>query len=430
MTEPAAGTGTAPARTPAPAPATADSEPILFGLLEGLCFACLFLSPLLAGSDPGRVWVAVALLRIIVLGTTILPCRGAEPLRKGREARLFLGHALLYQAPFWLSALFFPLSAGQQRYALAALGLQLLLTSLILALTQWTRIAGAESMVFLLTLGWMLGYRPPGLWLAGAGLGLLCTLRHFWCRPSWGWSCTPWQALAVGVTWWAAVAMPVLTSTRSQSGSVPLFWVMLLYLASILNALQIEAIGNREVEFAAPDPRLARVWLGARRSFMTSMGWGALLILAIDRPQGVIACVVLLTGWWRGLELAARAWFSPDRTVWWVAGEITLVWLSFETSLIGGAGVLALALAYALVVRSRWRPADHFEAAPGSDSSASLAQLEDALRRKLRHAAPPDLAKRVLQESTPVELDATLTAAAPAGFRERLMQRLRQTEEP
>lgn len=405
---------------------TKDSEPLFFGFLEGLCFFCLFLSPLLAGADPGRVWIAVALVRVMVLGGVILPCRGAsESAEGGGKTRRFLGRALLYQAPFWISALLFPLTAGQTEHALSSLGLQVVLMVAVLLLARWGQNIGVESLVFVLTFGWMLGYRPPGLWLVAAALASVFTFRQFWSRPTWGSSLSPWQSLAVGAIWLVGLAMPVLGSSIAEPGATPLYWVLLMQMGAWLTTLQQEASENREGESSVPSPAMARLWLEARRSAMALIGWWALLVLVVQRPQEALACGVLLTAWWRALELATRGWFTADRLVWWVAGEITLVWLALETTVLGSAGVLVLTLAFALAVRSRRALGDgHVHVV----APWSLARLEALLTSDLRKPAPANFAKRVWQEAASHELDTNLTAVAPAGFRERLLQRLRETE--
>lgn len=406
--------------------ASREAEPIFLGLLEGLCFLCLFLSPLLAGFGSDRIWNAVALLRVIVFAVAILPRRGPFTTAPSmREVTLFLGRSMLYQLPFWASALFFPLRQGQGRLAVLALALQLALMAMLVPLANLAGRVGAESLVFLLTLGWILGERPPGPWLVVAAMAWVLTLRGVWRRAAPGWQMTCWQGLAMGVSWLVVFVLPTLSADGSGVGPMTFFWVLVLFLNAVAFGVQLESAGNEETELGVPNPRRARVWLVGRRGGVDVLGWVALLALVVQSPQEAVACVVLFTVWWRGLELAAHRWLTPNRTIWWTASEITLVWASLQGGGVGSA--LTLFLAVLLLVGLRLIGDHRYTSLEGGPTP--LGQVEAILTSSLYMTVPDGFSRRVMAESDSVELDANLAASAPVGFRERLMQRLRKTGE-
>jgi hypothetical protein len=112
---------------------------------------------------------------------------------------------------------------------------------------------------------------------------------------------------------------------------------------------------------------------------------------------------------------------------WWATLEITLVWAALVSNSQNSFGVLALSLTYGLLVRARRR-----NPAPPRWAPSYLGPLEEKLKSELRLVAPRDFAARLRPEPAPAELDKDLAAPAPAGFRQRLMERLRQSgqEEP
>ena len=404
---------------------TREAEPIFQGLLEALCFLCLFLSPLLVGSSHDRIWVAVALLRVIVFAVAILPRRAPSATAPAmREVAKFLGRSILYQLPFWVSALFFPLRPGQGRLALLALALQLALMAMLVPLAKLAGRLGAESLVFLLALGWILGERPTGPWLVVAAMAWVLTLRGVWHRAAPGWQMTCWQGLAIGATWLVAFVLPTLSADRSGVGPVILFWVLVLFVNVVAFRLQLESTGNEETELGFPSPRRARVWLVGRRGGVDVLGWVALLALVVQSPLEVAACVILVTVWWRGLELAARQWLTPNRTIWWTASEITLVWVSLQGS--GASSAVTVLLAILLLVSPHLIGGYHSTFL--EDGPTPLGQVESLLTSSLYRSAPDGFSRKVMAESDSVELDTNLAAPAPIGFRERLMQRLRKTE--
>jgi hypothetical protein len=192
----------------------------------------------------------------------------------------------------------------------------------------------------------------------------------------------------------------------------------------------LQRVGLRESEVLASlsCPRAGLQWLAWRRGTVTVARWLGLPLLLAQRPQDGVAWLLLLGAWWHGLALSARGWFNPDRLLWWAAAELTLVWLAWQgtpegsllvlgCSLLVGLGLDALVRRPSLsLARSEWQP---------SPTSA----LEQRLSLGLRLPAPADFSERLRAEMAPVELDKDLAAQAPAGFRQRLLERLRQSEE-
>jgi hypothetical protein len=394
-------------------------DPVFFGLLEGMSFLCLFCSPLFVGQ---KVWLAIALLRVVVFSVVLLPGRAApSPAPDARSVARFLRQGILYQAPFWLSALLFPLQLGQAVHACQALLLSSFLLALLPWLVAWIRAVGAEAMVYLLTLGWVVTYRPPGVWLAFALVIFLATCRGPWGRP-WGWEWTNGLALAVGLAWLVVFALPPLSVPMFQSSATVLFWILLLYLGAVMSLLQSASAKNDEAEEALPLRQAASVWMLGRRSASIGLGWAALPALLVQRPEEAVAFLIFLSSWGRGLRLASRRWFTAERVVWWAAAEMTLVWAAEQLGLALSMGILGISLLW-LALEPMQRLARQPAATHG------LASLEALLVSGLRQTAPPHFAASVLRDTGSVELDTDLLAAAPAGFRQRLLDRLKKASD-
>lgn len=394
--------------------------PIFFGCLEAMAFFALFIAPLLGNG----VWLAVALMRTVVLSALLLPGRAC---REGSDWSLsVLGQSLLYQVPFWGSALLFPLASGQTVAAGQAFLQQCVLFALLAATARWSRRLSAEGMVGLMTLGWVATWRPPGPWLAISGLlVILVGIRGASSRRGVGWPLSLAQSLAVGLGWMGGVALPPLAGQPGR-GVMVLLWLFMLYLVGAICALQREGATVLEDETPLPGVAAARFWLQSRRTVMVAAGWAAVPLTCMQSPQEAVAGLVVLTGWYRAVELSARRWFTAERAVWWLALETTWIWAALLCPARESVAVLAGSMAYAVLTRLRRGLAEtpEYEEAP-----LERVLLERRLREDLSLAAPPDFASRVRQVSDSVELDADLTATAPAGFRERLLQRLRQGAE-
>ncbi len=396
--------------------------PVFLGGVEALAFFCLFLSPIVGP----EIWVAIGMLRALVFGVVVLPGRACAEAPEG--ASTFLGQSLLYQLPFWVAALFFPLQPGQAWGASQALLGHFVLLGLLTLLVRATRgriSLAAEGWVGALTLIWLAlcpGHGVP--WLAATVL-LLAGVRGPAARRRVGWSLSFGQALAVGVGWLAAYVMPPLLGQPAGTELIAV-WLFQIYLAAVIRCLQDEAQACSEDELSLPAAVSARHWLLGRRSVLVALGWAVLPLLLLSSPQGALGAVVLYTGWWRGVALAARGRLTSTLTVWWLGSEMSLVWGALLPYPAFAGEVVLVSFVWAGAVRllsTREKSGERKMALPG------LGLLERRLREELRVAAPGDFASRVRQVSDSVELDADLSAAAPAGFRARLLQRLRQGEE-
>jgi hypothetical protein len=382
------------------------ARPLLFGGLEGLCFFCLFLSPLLAPSEPWRVWLGVALLRTVVLMSASL-------------AELFpLLRASTYQIPFWVSALFFPLQPDQFEHATRGLLLQAALFGLLLMSARFAPGLRVEVAIYALSLGWVLCWRPPGLWLIPAVAGLV--LPALWFRDQ-RWSLSSWQSLAVGSAWLAVFALPL----PGTSEALVLMWALLLYLGCAISALQEDFSSRRESEWSLPSLGSARVWLTGRRSLSAAVGWAALPALVVSNAQEALGWLLIMPAWWRAVELSAGAWFNSDRLAWWAALEMTIIWIALQPTLAAAAFACALSGLVSLWAHRNRRSLALSPASLWDDFGCLEAQLLSGLR----YPSPDGFAQRVMEQMATVELDRGLAAPAPMGFRERLLQRLRQSED-
>lgn len=397
--------------------------PVFLGGVEATAFLCLFLSPLLGL----EIWSGIGFLRPLILGAVLLPGRACA--RASIDPRSMTGQGFLYQLPFWVAALFFPLLPGQAGQACRALLTQLGLLALLAAVSWWGRkgrhVFSAEGWVGGLSLGWLaLRYGWQHQSLPALAILLLVGLTEPLARRKVGWSLGYGQALAVGLGWLAAVVLPTLRGGPFEPELLAL-WLFQIYLASVLRGLQEQSRATFEDEASLPGVVAARVWLLGRRSLLSALGWFVLPLLLLRSTAGAIGVVVLLTGWYRGVLLAARDRLSADGAVWWLGAEMTLVWAALLSHREASLGALLASMLTALAAgvfgrRSFWRERE--------TASPESKLLERRLYLELRFAAPPDFPSKVRQASDSVELDADLTASAPAGFRERLLQRLRQGE--
>lgn len=404
------------------------ADSLFFGLLEGLCFFCLFIFAFVLEAEPLLGWLAIGTLRVVALAGNCLPTRGVSRgrLSETGDVLRFLGQGMLYQIPFWVSALLFPLQVEQARYALMALLLQSLAFALLPWMGRFLPWLGTEAIVFLLALAWL------DSWQAALGSTLPALLAFpFVCRKvghrsGWGWQMTKEQSLALALVVLCVFVLPRLGAPPSEFfASTILLWVMLLYLGSSTDVLRGEAFGGDEAELGLPSLAGARLWSLSRRSFSVGVGWMLLPSTLMQAPQEWLAYLVLWSAWWRALKLAVLGLLSSPSLTWWVAFEATLVWAVLRST---PAQALCLSVGSWLCCAALhlW----HRESASTTDCSetGSLASLEEILRRGLLRSVPDDFKARLLQESAPGELDKSLTSTAPVGFRQRLLERLRKSD--
>lgn len=396
-------------------------DALFFGYLEGLAFCGLFLSVLLPPTTAPFIWLAIPLVRFVTLVLRLL-CL-SHPARPEQGPRLaeLLREGWPYQLPFWGAGLLFPLQDGQTTLAACGLFFQLGLLAIlaVAARAQWS----ALSLIYLATLGWLCLWSPSSNQIA---LGVLCfglTLNRT-ASPSV--RCTARQSLALATAWLVFWLLPPLC----QQAPSPLLvgWLLLAVGATALTHLAQKTAVLAEFELTAPGEVQARSWRFRRQSRNLLRPWAAFVALAVQSPQELGLFGLLFCAWWRSSLLATRCLAAKDHSVWWVAAETTLLWAFLH----GGHSLEFLALsvlACPLVDRAAKRQLVR----PELWGSPTLPALEDKLRQELRLTCPSELRARVLEESTTVELEKDLIAtekdliaSAPAGFRQRLLERLRK----
>lgn len=330
-------------------------------------------------------------------------------------------YGAMYQVPFWTAALVFPLHSGQLQEAAWSLTFQLL-GIVLLVLGRRSSWLTLESVAYLGL--WLAWYRLEGgpwwpLVLAGFLLTLRAPVRVRRACGNW----TPQAALALGAAWWVLVFLPALWPL--SVGSPVVYWIALWAWAVWLESQAREVAENWEVERGAPRIVDARIWRWRKEGGHAALGWLALAWLAQPgSSQGVASGLTLLAAvrLLRGRAVGRRFRCHP---VGWLAAEMTLIAWGLQAPPLFGLGLVAfsagLTTVLSLLVTQGDAPAERVEGDIGVDWEASL-------RDGLRHPAPPHLIGTVLGESASVELEETLVAAAPTGFRQRLLERLRQDD--
>lgn len=394
-------------------------EPIYFGSLEAVCFAGLFLSPLLTGTGQGWLWMLLAGFRVV--GT--LACLGLGAIQaQVRAAGGFFARGILYQLPFWVSALAFPLAPGQTTAALQALVLQLGLTVLVLGLAL-----APGSLLFPAfyygSLVWLLGGSTPGPvgWI-GLALGLL-TLKPLGrgdIRLLEGSRFL--QALAIGLAWLTCIGLAPLAKEAERE---TLLRVLLPWSLLCLSGLAIfdtvrriaRSRWQREGEWSVPALAQATRWLVQRRLVVLA-GLFPLLGLMTSDWRHLVVWLLVATAWDRAMSVATSGRTSSEALAWWASWEFGLLWGASRTAGPLVWAWLAVALLSCWLVR-RWEPL-----VMGSPYSCT-GGLAQVLRTDLWTPAPDGFSASVKAKIEPsVELDQELRAAAPVGFRQRLLERL------
>lgn len=401
---------------------------VFFGLLEGMAFLCLFLTLILNSVGASEIWGLIASMRVLVLGLALQVHLSILSVRAGRarwrEALRFLGEASLYQIPFWVSALVFPFGSQQALFAFQGLLLQ---TCGLLGLASLLLVTGlgAEAIVFGVSWLWA-GPRWPDY---GAFLLALTGLLVAWVFPKWknrwGRRLTYGQVIALGFAWLAIFGLnPVLSLNLGDSLEPVIYWVLLLWVSVVAKNVQEAAAINSEAEGSLPSVRDGRFWLGGRQVLYASIGWLALMTLILKEPRQIGVVLALGMGGFRALELASRGWFTAERWAWWSAMELTLLWAIDRSELPFYPGWLSVSLLGCL-----WAWVRRGSGSPTLHGTSAFAALENRLRHCLLISAPPGFAQKLAGGvEVDLEFEQDLTAAVPTGFRDRLLQRLRQSE--
>ena len=407
----------------------ADTEipdALFFGLLEGLSFLCLFLSPLLAPIFSLKIWLAVAVLRVLVLAVRVLPGRTSDASPDRETLSELWKRGWPYQLPFWFASLLFPLGEGQTQAALSALALQLALTVLLWLVAQRNSFLSGESAAYLSYLAWSCLSSPPGWWLGVALAGFALTLRI--TRREQRRHMSTQQSLAIGTVWLLGWVLPAVSLHPVVHPQLILGWQLIAIFTILLLEHQKQALANAEIETATPMRTSATVWLLQQQVIRRYLGWAALTCLILQTPKrDVFLIALLMLACSKAVFLSARQWLEVNRALWWIASELTLLWALLnlpETQ--HQAMLVALSVASLALVANWPLTRIHEEAIPTSEVRGSL---EVRLREELRELAPKTLMGRILDEFEGSEIEDDLSAAAPTGFRQRLLDRLRKSSD-
>lgn len=399
-------------------------EALFFGLLEVLAFFCLFLTPLLSSDDSAFLWIAIPLLRFVVFSLRILPLSLRPDSRANESVTAVFRHGWSYQLPFWSAGLLFPLQEGQLTSSVCGLALQLGLFAILALLARARPPLSSVTLVYLTTFGWLCLWQPSTWWFISAGVGFLLTLAPgFARRPLPPVTPSTSQSLALGASWMTTWILPRLVQTAPLSSSLLMGWKFFFLTALALTLRQRANQERMESELAAPEGVSARGWLFRRQSVRWLLPWGAFLALAARSLSDFGVTIILWLAWRRACRLAAQSWFTGDRSVWWVSVEFTLLWAFVFTPYQPATLVLSVLFTGLVALRDR-------RASVGTIAEQeNLGTLEEQIRQQLRLTSPAGLSAKVLEESASIELEEDLVATAPVGFRQRLLERLRQSEE-
>ena len=394
-------------------------DAVFLGSIEVVSFLFLFLSPFLNVGVVRLGWTALVLWRVAALGGVLY---------YGVPDRLrFLGSSLLYGLPFWVSSVLFPVTRGQEE----AIG-QVLVGYLILLCALWglsflkthwyPGLLGFLSFAFL--------YQDAGSvpWL-GAGAGLVA----FWPqghadRPYIARNSLRAVAFAAGAGWAFCLYLAVVGRAL---GLMPLalgllHWgILLAATTDVLSRAQEEDRERpwaQEAELALPSLRAALSWNYSRKLLRRWLPWMIVAVWAPFVSLGLVMGLAVLAALPGMVYLAANR-CSEGGPQWFVCWHFMILWAMAESPAQFVPGILLVAVLTSLFLRvgKEKSPKYHLSYCPNQ------AGIEEMLRT-LRQPAPVGFSGEVMRVLEPsVDLDSSsLSAQAPQGFRQRLLERLRQ----
>jgi hypothetical protein len=127
------------------------------------------------------------------------------------------------------------------------------------------------------------------------------------------------------------------------------------------------------------------------------------------------------------VALAARGKVGSEVLQWWCCGQFFLLWGVVETAGPSRYGWLLVVTLLALWLFRLEGKVEQIRV--GGSPGHEYSRLEGALTQALRAKAPPGLLPEIMSKIEPsVDFDKSLSAEAPRGFRERLLERLRKSE--
>lgn len=401
-------------------------EAMFFGAVEAVCFGGLFLSPVVTEASLRDLWLLTAAFRVI----SLVLCLGLTA-RPGQSLALTagcVGRGMLYQIPFWTSALVFPLRQNQSQLALEALLWEVGFMLILLPLPRMSR-------------RWMLPvlYVSSWIWLYGHVL----EQGRAWVYLAFG-SLTLWpgfagpaprildgnrylQAFGASLLWLACLGLTPLAEGTHRQGMLTLLlpWCLVCLVGIGVFDLARRMTARRtqqEAEASLPEFCEGLGWLVRRRARF----FGALiplLALATSSGRDLLVWLLVLTACQRALMLVSRGRSSPEVLAWWASWEFTMLWGASRTGdSLAWAWLGVAALSSWMISRGRALAIESFQ------EPLNL-RLGEGLRRGLLVPAPEGFAGQVTARLEPsVDLDEELVAIAPAGFRQRLLERLQSGE--
>ena len=400
------------------------AEPLFVGGVEMLGFAFLFLSPWLGAQAVQMGWVALVLLRIFCLAGFFYYAGVGEAVSRLR----YIGKVLAYGLPFWASSLFFPLRTGQAEQVLLSLKLYLALILVVFLLSS-TAVRWFPALISLLTLLWFQrDFFSAGLLLPA----LLASTPIAWSKKKASGkdlsSIRAGLALA-GAAWsmtlfFEAAARPFGLRALSQS---LLLWFFLSFVATTLLGIvkeeQSRQADEREVELVLPFLFEAHRRRYAERTFQLVGAWLPLIPSVLWGESYWYMGLVPILAFIALFSVAARGGISEEFLPWWCCGYFVVLWGMVEGAWPVDLACLAVAVVVSLVPATFAVSSFVDGVSPWTPSLS----LEGRLRRDLVHSAPAGLMDSVLRTVEPsVDIDQGLASAAPTGFRQRLLERLKQ----
>lgn len=399
-------------------------EPLYWGAVEVLSFLFLFLSPLFTDSAVSVLWQGLLFWRVVVVGGWLVTAPSSAFAARLRG----LSQGLLYGLPFWVSGLLFPLRVGQ-REMFSQFLLQYLLLVLIVVSLSVLRVAWFASVVTILTAFWFYQLEPgpgqmsslllgglPMLWRGLPGRGARVAYRGAILLWSVGW-----------------VLCLLLAALGRGAGLGPLARGLMLWL--VLAALATEAVvgarrrrdrraADREAELSVPGLPEGLSWLYRRALWKASAPWLVMVPVCVW-DESLLWTVLLAVPAAHGLLcMISKGYVSSLQLQWWVCGQFVVIWGAVEGRGPHRFAWLVVAIIFALGL---WRQSEEtLTSEPLLAFCQDQGIVEAALRTELVSPAPQHFARQVTEAVEPsVDIDVTLSAEAPAGFRKRLLERLK-----
>ncbi|MFA5505047.1 MAG: hypothetical protein WC314_01755 [Vulcanimicrobiota bacterium] len=399
--------------------ATGYPDTIFLATIEIASFIFLFISPYLGREFLQLGWIALVFWRVAALGGILY--------FDNSERTLLLARSVLYGIPFWASSLAFPLRAGQSfdvgRALLGYLALLPLLWALSKLSTHWyPALLGGLTFAYLYQdstqIPWIgVGALAVGVWplrhgeravLDGPGLRVVSFAAGA------GWAFCLFLAVVGGPAGLKPLALSLL------------HWLVLVAAATDLLSRARENDRNREIEregeAGLPGLREALIWRYSRKTYRRWLPWIVVVVWAPGLVLGVALGLVLLLALPAMIKLAANGVKEGglQRFVCW---QFVFLWglaelPGYALGWILLSGLTVIYLGAKTTKFKQYTEPYHQE----------LSRLEGALRH-LRQEAPEGFAAQVSSQLEPsVDLDSSLSSEAPAGFRQRLLERFRRQQ--